>query len=240
MPVIPNPSPSLVRCTTADVSRLRGGYPAWVSPSDSAIVKHPACAAPSSSSGFVPGADSKRGLNEYGPSKAPLPRRMLPLPLLRSPFHLALAVRSILPLLAQVSGNRITAERVLLAQVRLGEVERQRVLLSDVQRVRPPAGPDRNRVLRQLRRDLRDARSRAGVGDRAAHSDAVFAELGAALVGIDVVHQPPRRRRRGRLVSIPRELDDGVRAEDENEPTGEEPRARAAPHRGARSEEHTS
>src|SRR5438046_8131567 len=141
MPVIPNPSPTLDRCTTADVSRLRGGCPAWVRPSDRAIVKHPACAAPRSSSGFVPGADSKRVLKEYGPSKAPLPRRMLPLPLRRSPFHFALAVRSMLPLLALVSGNRITAERVLLAQVRLGEVERQRVLLSDIQRTRPRRVP---------------------------------------------------------------------------------------------------
>src|ERR1043166_5495522 len=91
---MPNPSPTLVRCTTAEVSRVRGGCPALVRPRERAIVKHPAWAAPRSSSGLVPGAPSKRVLKEYGPSKAPLPRRMVPLPARRSPLHLALAVRS--------------------------------------------------------------------------------------------------------------------------------------------------
>src|SRR6266436_7504847 len=58
----------------------------------SAIVKHPACAAPSNSSGFV--ADwpsSKRDLTEYGTSTAPLPTVSRPLPRTRSPFHSAFA-----------------------------------------------------------------------------------------------------------------------------------------------------
>src|SRR2546427_326583 len=42
--------------------------------------KQPACAAPISSSGFVPGPSSIRLLNEYDPSKAPLPSRIVPDP----------------------------------------------------------------------------------------------------------------------------------------------------------------
>src|ERR671918_144406 len=59
-----------------------------------AIVKHPAWAAPISSSGLV--ADwpsSNRDLNEYGPSKAPLPTFSRPLPSARLPFHSASAFR---------------------------------------------------------------------------------------------------------------------------------------------------
>src|SRR5260370_8423463 len=58
----------------------------------SAIVKHPAGAAPSNSSGFV--ADwpsSKRDLTEYGTLSAPLPTVSRPLPWSRSPVHSAFA-----------------------------------------------------------------------------------------------------------------------------------------------------
>src|SRR5204863_9790634 len=59
----------------------------------SAMVKQPAWAAPINSSGLV--ADwpsSNRDLNEYGPSKAPLPTFSRPLPWARFPFHSASAL----------------------------------------------------------------------------------------------------------------------------------------------------
>src|SRR5437879_13776250 len=56
--------------------------------------KQPACAAPISSSGFVPGASSIRLLKEYDPSKAPLPSRIVPDPSCNDRCHLASAVRT--------------------------------------------------------------------------------------------------------------------------------------------------
>lgn len=43
----------------------RGIEPAFVNPADRAIEKHPACAAPINSSGFVPVPSSKRDAKEY-------------------------------------------------------------------------------------------------------------------------------------------------------------------------------
>ena len=60
---------------------------------ESAIEKQPACAAPISSSGFVPGPSSMRDLNEYGPSKAPEPNSIRPVPSGSDPFHSACALR---------------------------------------------------------------------------------------------------------------------------------------------------
>jgi hypothetical protein len=56
---------------------------------DSAIEKHPACAAAISSSGFVPLPSSNRDLNEYGPSHAPEPIFIDPLPCMMSPSQTA-------------------------------------------------------------------------------------------------------------------------------------------------------
>src|ERR1044072_4411325 len=58
----------------------------------SAIVKHPACAAPINSSGLVADSpSSNRDLNEYGPSNAPLPTFNRPLRSARLPNHSASA-----------------------------------------------------------------------------------------------------------------------------------------------------
>src|SRR6266576_1813917 len=58
--------------------------------SDRAMVKHPACAAPMSSSGLVPGLPSKRLLKPYGYSlSAPLLVEMAPLPSLMPPCQTA-------------------------------------------------------------------------------------------------------------------------------------------------------
>src|SRR5213594_2341919 len=46
-----------------------------------------------SSSGLVPFPSSKRDENEYGPSNAPLPSFMFPLPCLSVPSHTAVPVR---------------------------------------------------------------------------------------------------------------------------------------------------
>jgi hypothetical protein len=55
--------------------------------------KHPACAAPTNSSGLVPVPSSNREAKEYWPSKAPLPSVTFPLPSLSVPSQTALAVR---------------------------------------------------------------------------------------------------------------------------------------------------
>src|SRR5438309_5683760 len=92
--VMENPSPILSSFTFAPVWMRVGVRPARESCAASAIVKHPAWAAPISSSGLV--ADwpsSNRDLNEYAPSKAPLPTLSRPLPSARFPFHSASAVR---------------------------------------------------------------------------------------------------------------------------------------------------
>src|SRR5262245_10079038 len=92
--VMEKPSPIFSSFTFAPVFIRRGVMPARESCAVSAIVKHPAWAAPISSSGLV--ADwpsSNRDLNEYGPSKAPLPTFSRPLPSARLPFHSASAFR---------------------------------------------------------------------------------------------------------------------------------------------------
>src|ERR1700681_2033789 len=55
-----HPSPSLWRDTSAVVSMRSAVSCAWPKISDSAMVKHPACAAPMSSSGLVPGFPSNQ------------------------------------------------------------------------------------------------------------------------------------------------------------------------------------
>src|SRR5438552_2470758 len=90
--VIENPSPTFSSFTVAPVWMRFGVMPARESCAVSAIVKQPAWAAPINSSGLV--ADwpaSNRDLNEYGPSKAPLPTFSRPLPSARLPFHSASA-----------------------------------------------------------------------------------------------------------------------------------------------------
>src|SRR5215813_7851912 len=92
--VMEKPSPISSSFTLAPVFIRRGVMPARESCAVSAIVKHPAWAAPISSSGLV--ADwpsSNRDLNEYGPSNAPLPTFSRPLPSARLPFHSASAFR---------------------------------------------------------------------------------------------------------------------------------------------------
>ena len=61
---------------------------------ESAMEKHPACAAAINSSGLVPGVFSKRVANEYGVlDNTPLLAETTPLPSLSPPFHIALALR---------------------------------------------------------------------------------------------------------------------------------------------------
>src|SRR5438552_2297910 len=92
--VMENPSPTFSRVTFAPVWTRVGARPARESCAVSAIVKHPAWAAPISSSGLVAAwPSSNRDLNEYGPSKAPLPTLSRPLPSARLPFHSASAFR---------------------------------------------------------------------------------------------------------------------------------------------------
>src|SRR5438552_3790962 len=89
-----NPSPTLSSVTFAPVWMRVGVRPARESCAVSAIVKHPAWAAPINSSGVVAAwPSSNRDLNEYGPSKAPLPTLSRPLPSARLPFHSASAFR---------------------------------------------------------------------------------------------------------------------------------------------------
>ena len=87
------PSP-FSRWTFAVVATRVGTKPALDSSFAKAIEKQPAWAAPASSSGFVPVPSSKRDANENWPSKAPLPRRIVPFPDFRSPCQTALALRA--------------------------------------------------------------------------------------------------------------------------------------------------
>src|SRR5512143_1935611 len=62
------------------------------------MVKHPACAAAISSSGFVPLPCSNRVWNEYGvPDNTPLAVEIVPLPSFRPPCQCAVALRVIDP-----------------------------------------------------------------------------------------------------------------------------------------------
>src|SRR5712691_11559423 len=88
------PSPTFSRLTVAVVSSFCAVKPAPPSCAESAIVKHPACAAASSSSGLVPTPFSKRVLKEYCVClRTPLSVEMEPLPLFKSPCQTALALR---------------------------------------------------------------------------------------------------------------------------------------------------
>src|ERR1700692_671704 len=92
--VIVHASFTFSRVTAASVSIAVAVNPALFNAKDSAIVKHPACAAPSSSSGFVPLPSPKRALNPYGASlKTPDWVEMLPLPSLTVPCQRADALR---------------------------------------------------------------------------------------------------------------------------------------------------
>src|SRR4051794_39195590 len=93
MVVILNASPTFSMVQAAWVSTLVGGVPFFSSPADSAMEKHAACAAASSSSGFEPGASSKRVPKLNGALIAPELPLKLPLPPFRPPSQVALALR---------------------------------------------------------------------------------------------------------------------------------------------------
>ena len=81
------------------------------------MVKHPACAAPISSSGFVPRTPSKRVANEYGVlESAPLSVEIVPLPSLSDPFQTAEALRTMM-----FPPYSIGCEAFLLESIRLTE-----------------------------------------------------------------------------------------------------------------------
>src|SRR5258708_36741017 len=90
------PATSFSSVTAAVVSRLSGVLPGLPSGDESAIVKHPACAAAISSSGFVPAPFSKRVENEYCVfERTPLSVEIVPLPSFSDPFQTAEALRTI-------------------------------------------------------------------------------------------------------------------------------------------------
>src|ERR1700730_6867278 len=98
--VMLKPSPTFSRLTVAVVSSFWAVKPAPPSCAESAIVKHPACAAANSSSGLVPTPFSKRVLNEYCVClRTPLSVEIEPLPSFRPPCHTADALRCMMPLL---------------------------------------------------------------------------------------------------------------------------------------------
>src|ERR1700733_880435 len=83
------------------LSGVRFALPNWA---ESAIEKHPACAAAINSSGFVPGAFSKRVVKEYCVLfSAPPGAEIVPLPSFNPPFQTALALRCIDVLLFMIS-----------------------------------------------------------------------------------------------------------------------------------------
>src|SRR5450755_4407910 len=97
------PSPTLSRVTVAVVSSFSAVNPTAPSCPESAMVKQPACAAASNSSGLVPTPFSNRVLNEYCACfSVPLSVEIVPLPLFRSPCQTALALRCMMLLLFAV------------------------------------------------------------------------------------------------------------------------------------------
>ena len=75
-----------------------GVRPACARPCDKAIEKQPACAAATSSSGFVPALPSNRVANVYAASESTaLAAEIVPLPPRRSPFQTADALLSMNP-----------------------------------------------------------------------------------------------------------------------------------------------
>src|SRR5262245_37809914 len=110
LPVMPVPGTSV---TTALASRLAAGVPFSARKCENCMAKQPACAAPSSSSGLVPDlplSSSKRALKEYGRfDSAPLCVVSVPLPSLRLPFQIAVALRSMVISLSVVDGRRTAA-----------------------------------------------------------------------------------------------------------------------------------
>src|SRR5215472_1816466 len=89
MVVIFGPPPTISNFTVAVVLMRFAGWPAFSRLADSAIEKQPASAAAISSSGLVPFPSSKRDEKEYGPSNAPLPSFIVPLPCLSVPSQTA-------------------------------------------------------------------------------------------------------------------------------------------------------
>src|SRR5258706_13305626 len=98
---------------------LVGGLPMRSRSPLRAMLKHAASAAASSSSGFDPFASSNLVPNEYEAAIAPLSPSNLPVPPLRPPCHVALAVRVgivlLLPLVLRVLVRRKTSTAVVRA-----------------------------------------------------------------------------------------------------------------------------
>src|SRR5208282_234238 len=92
--VMEKPSPTFSREIVQVVSSFVAVIPAPPSCAERAMVKQPACAAASNSSGFVPTPFSKRVLKEYCVLfSVPLSVEMEPLPDFKSPCHTAEALR---------------------------------------------------------------------------------------------------------------------------------------------------
>src|SRR5215469_1525992 len=92
--VIVHPESSFSMVSVTLVEMLSGVRFAVPSCADSAIEKHPACAAAISSSGLVPGAFSNLVVNEYGVLFSTPPGADInPLPSFNPPFQTALAFR---------------------------------------------------------------------------------------------------------------------------------------------------
>src|SRR5437867_4070573 len=86
-------APSTVSSVTAArVSMRVGGWPAFSRPAESALLKQPACAAASSSSGFDPFLPSRRVPKLSEPLNTPLCALKLPLPSLSLPSQTATAL----------------------------------------------------------------------------------------------------------------------------------------------------
>ena len=88
--IVGPPSPTAID-TLAVVEIASGGVPALVSSNARNCEKHPACAAPNSSSGFVPSPSAKRDALENAPVR-PVPVVIVPDPSSIEPFQVAVAL----------------------------------------------------------------------------------------------------------------------------------------------------
>src|SRR5207249_3096846 len=92
--VMAKPSGSFSSEMVAVVSSLHAVIPAFPNCPESAMVKQPACAAASNSSGLVPVPFSNRALKEYGVCRStPLSVETVPLPSFNPPCHTAEPLR---------------------------------------------------------------------------------------------------------------------------------------------------
>src|SRR5439155_8820858 len=150
------PCVALSKSRVAFTSIRSGRYPAFPSSPEKAIAKQLACAAATSSSGFVPGSFSNRIAKPYATVlRAPLAVDTVPFPSFRPPLHWALARRCIGSPRRETPGRLNVSSSIPLANDEMGiaklvpkvpRTDRFRIGLPD------PVDPHEGREQREMAR----------------------------------------------------------------------------------------